>query len=94
MNIMKIILQVNMSCEDSGGAYLGFMRKEYQSDVTPFIGLEIEDSAWFGRKRVNSVVLNFEKNHYLVTLDDERLGTVEDHEKAKKKYKKRGWKPG
>ena len=88
MNIMKIILQVNMSCEDSGSAYLGFMRKEYQSDLTPFVGLEIEDSAWFGPKRVNSVVLNFEKNHFLLTLDDERLEKVEDHEKVKTKYKK------
>ena len=91
---MKIILQVNMSCEESGGAYLGFMRKEYQSEVTPFIGLEIEDSAWFGRKRVNSVVLNFDKNHNLVTLDDHRLEAVEDQEKIITKYKKQGWKPG
>ena len=33
MDIMKIILQVNISCEDSGSAYLGFMRKEYQSST-------------------------------------------------------------
>ena len=83
-----------MSCEESGGAYLGFMRKEYQSEVTPFIGLEIEDSAWFGRKRVNSVVLNFDENHYLLTLDDEKVGTEEDYEKVTTKYKKQGWKPG
>ena len=94
MKIMKLILQVSIFCEGSGSGYLGFMRKEYQSEVTPFIGLEIEDSAWFGPKRVNSAVLNFEKNSYLVTLADEKLEQAEDLEKVKKRYKKHGWKEG
>jgi len=91
---MKLLLQVNIFCEGSGGGYIGFVRKEYQSEVTPFIGLGIEDSAWFSPKRVNSVVLNLEKNYYLVTLEDKKLEKAEDLEKVKKKYKKHGWKEG
>lgn len=94
MKIMNLKLQVSIFCEGSSGGYLGFMRKEYQSEVTPFIGLEIEDSAWFGPKKVNSVVLNLEKNHFLVTLADEKLEKAEKLEKVMKKYKKHGWKEG
>ncbi|MFQ5771976.1 MAG: hypothetical protein ACE5HX_15685 [bacterium] len=90
---MKIILQISISCDGSGGGYLGFVRKEYQSEVTPFVGLEIENPAWFGPRRVNSVVLNLEENYYLVTLEDEKLEKAEEHEKVKKRYKKQGWKP-
>lgn len=94
MKIMKLILQVNFFCEGSGGGYLGFMRKEYQSEVTPLVGMEIEDSAWFGPRRVNSVVLNLEKNYCLVTLEDKKLEKTEDLQKARKKFKKQGWKEG
>jgi hypothetical protein len=94
MKIMKLILQVNIFCEGSGGGYLGFLRKECQSDVTPFIGMEIEDSAWFGPRRVNSVVLNLEKNYCLVTLEDKKLEKADDLEKVRKKFKKHGWKQG
>ena len=88
---MKLILQVSIFCEGSGGGYLGFMRKEYQSEVTPFIGMEIEDPAWFGPRRVNSVVLNLEKNYCLATLEDKKLEKAKDLEKVRKKFKKQGW---
>ena len=67
------------------------LRKEYDTDLVPVIGMEMEESVWEKPKKIKKINLNIGSNSYIVFIDDEfvtkkTIGKITDN------YKTKGWK--
>ncbi len=87
---MKIILDITIAVK---GAHVhSILRKEYDTELIPIPGIEIEDSAWKEPKKPVSISCNFDEGYYLLNFPSVQLNMDDECEKEGKMYRLHGWK--
>ena len=90
---MKIILDISIVLK--GQHVHSMLRKEYETDLLPIPGMEIEDSAWKEAKISTSITCNFDDGYYLLNFQSVQLNTEEECKQEEEMYHLHGWKkPG
>jgi hypothetical protein len=86
---MKIVLDFTVFYDRQ---VLGGFRKEFESDLVPVPGMDINDSAWHDERRIVNTTLIFSENEYYVTLESVKLSNPENFKQESEMYKNHGWK--
>ncbi len=71
--------------------HLSFVRKEYETRVLPFVGLEIEDTAWKKPRKVISVVVSYQSESIYIELEPYDINDSEYLDQEKEMFKGHGW---
>ncbi|MCF8241355.1 MAG: hypothetical protein K9J16_08200 [Melioribacteraceae bacterium] len=71
--------------------HLGFVRKEYETSILPYEGLEIEDSAWKDSKKVLSVVASYQNNYIYIALEPYDVQKSKHLNQVKEMFQAHGW---
>lgn len=86
---MKTIFDVALNAPDGVG---GTMRKTIEDlPFTPVIGMELEDAAWSGTRKIVRVVFSIDKLHCYVVIERYPLASEEEYEQHKLCFKASGW---
>ena len=75
--------------KSNGGVYIATLEKI--SDITPSVGMEIENPAFSTIKKVQLVSWNTVENHLVVHLDDEQTEDPTALERTKQAFMEEGW---
>ena len=90
----KIIMDVQILCGSEASAHgFGGVRKEWETDLVPVVGMEIEDPAWKEPRTIKHVTLNPAEGYYYVYA---RVDTQPNEARCKeweKMYVAHGWTP-
>jgi hypothetical protein len=90
---MKLIISVNILCGDTPGKkhLHALLHKEYDTELIPMVGMEIEDSAWNQSRAIRSVTINPDEDYYYVYAGDD-IGQDEIQcEQLEQTYQGHGW---
>lgn len=87
---MKVALDINIVIK--GKHLYTMLRKEYETELYPIPGIEIEDSAWKKAKVPTSITCNFDEGYYLLNFQSVELDTEENCKREEEMYKLHGWK--
>jgi len=71
--------------------HLGFARKEIESNLLPYVDLEIEDSAWKETRKVLSVTVNFQQNYVHVNIEGYDILNEKKYDDIKSMFEGHGW---
>lgn len=85
---MKLTMDVQISANK---VHLGFVRKEFKTNILPFVGLEIEDTAWKEPRKVLSVVMSLQSEYIYIALEQYDIHDEENFTKTKEMLKAHGW---
>lgn len=93
---MKLIVDLNILCDAPGNRHVyAMVRKEYDTDLVPMVGMELEDSAWKKSRPIRSVAINPAEGYYYIYAGDD---TGQDEGRCKQleqMYQTHGWtRPG
>lgn len=92
---MKLIISLMVMAKNSNrmGNYLvGIVHREWDTNLVPAVGMEIEDSAWKKPRVLNGVTINPEENYYLTWVNEDVADTEELANQHIKMYLSHGWK--
>lgn len=73
------------------GRHLGMLRRVYQSESIPPIGISIEDHAWKDVKKLNDVIFN-PGDHYCMLYVDDEIVKEEHYAELINAFKLHKWK--
>lgn len=68
------------------------LRKEIETALFPFPGVQIEDSAWKDPKVPTSIICSLEDGYYLLNFAAVELETEEQCNREVEMYRLHGWK--
>ena len=87
---MKIVMDIPLS----GGSHgICTMRKEIESNIVPFPGMYIEDSAWKEAELPVRITCSFGDNYYHVQFALKTLSSQQAWEQEINMYGGHSWKP-
>jgi hypothetical protein len=86
---MQIIVDVAILCDDPG--YYSNVGKEYETELVPMVGMELEDPAWEEARKIKSVIINPEDGYYYVNVGDDTCRDKIQCERLMKMYHSHGW---
>ena len=73
------------------GENLGFVRKEFETNILPYVGLEIEDNAWKQPRKIIGVVVSYQDNYIYVNLEDFDIKKADNLKSQKEMLKLHKW---
>ena len=85
---MKLTMDVNIV---ASGKHLGIARKEFETNLLPYEGLEIEDTAWKDPITILSVVISYQSEYIYVALEENNIIKEDKYETIKKMFIGHGW---
>lgn len=85
---MKLTMDVQLVAKNE---LYGFARKEFETNILPFVGLEIEDTAWKEPKKVLSVVVSYQNEYIYVGLEEYDIQNEKHLTQVKDMFKGHGW---
>lgn len=89
---MKVVMDITLYCNNPKNRHvLGVFRKEFESDIIPTAGAQIEDPVWHDPKAIQQLVLSYVDNCYYVNFGLEDLPKEDHYEMYQKMYKSHGW---
>ena len=93
---MKLIVHLDILCDEPGNKHVyALVRKEYDTDLVPMVGMQLEDSAWKEPRPIQSVVINPTEGYYGVYAGDDKGKDKGRCEKLEQMYHAHGWtRPG
>jgi hypothetical protein len=87
---MKVILDIAIVVK--GKQLYTMLRKQYDTELYPIPGIEIEDSAWKDPKVPTSIICNFDEGYYLLNFQSLELDAEESCKREEEMYRLHGWK--
>lgn len=88
---MKIILDINI-VNLKGNHVHTMLRKEYETNLLPMIGMGIEDTAWHDTIEITNITCNFNENYYHIQLPCIKLENKDDCQREEDMMKLHSWK--
>jgi len=89
---MKLIVDVYVFDKTPQNSYVfGTMRREFETDLVPMLGMEIEDVAWKEPRAITSVVINPSEGYYYIFAGEEAGVGEEQCQRLVEMYKAHGW---
>ena len=90
---MKLIVDLNIICDAPGTRthLYAIVRKEFQSDLIPMVGMEFEDPAWKDPRSIKSILINPTEGYYLLRVGNDTLSDKVECEQLKQMYHSHGW---
>jgi len=90
---MKLIMSVNILYGDALGKRRvhALLHKEYDTELIPMVGMEIEDPAWNQSRAIRSVTINPDEDYYYVYAGDDIGRDEVECEQLEQRYHGHGW---
>ena len=90
---MTLIIDLSILCDTPGNRYVyTTVRKEFETNLVPMVGMDIADYAWKKSRQIQSVTINPSEGCYYVYVGDE-VGKDEGRcEQLVEMYRSQGWK--
>lgn len=89
---MKLIVDVYIHDKTPNNSHVfGAMRREFETDLVPMVGMEIEDVAWKESRAITSVVINPSEGYYYVFAGEEVGVGEEQCQCLVEMYESHGW---
>ena len=93
---MQIIYDFSIICSDGNRGHVhAMLRKTYESNLIPSVGMQFEDRAWTERRKPLTITCNFDEGYYHLQFDAVELLDRGHCEQEEIMYRSHGWrKPG
>jgi hypothetical protein len=89
---MRLIIHLGILCDAPRNKHVyTTVSKEYETDLVPMVGMEIEDPAWKKSRRIKSVTINPSEGYYYVYTGDDKDKDDARCEQLKQMYLSHGW---
>ena len=89
---VKVMIFLNVLCTAPGdSSVFGVVRKEWDTDLVPMPGIEIEDSAWKNPRRIERVTMNPQDGYYDIWAGDDEADTRERAHQKVQMYQAHDW---
>lgn len=90
---MKLIMHLNIIDKTPGNTHVHTtVSKEYETDLVPMVGMEIEDSGFKKAREIRAITINPSEGYYFVYVGEDEQSNRERCESAKDMYVGHGWK--
>lgn len=70
---------------------IGTAFKEFETDIQPFLELSLQDDAWEGTRKINSMVANINTDKIYIDLENYYIHNNEDFKSVRKNFISNGW---
>lgn len=89
---MKIIVDLSILYEEGGREHLYVhVGKVYETELVPMIGMKLIDLVWKEARDIQSVIIDLDKNYYLLNIGDDTCKDKIECEQLKQIYHSHGW---
>jgi succinyl-CoA synthetase beta subunit len=87
---VQIIVDLHIICDSKSYVYTT-VRKTFNTDLVPMVGMDIEDSAWEDPREIKRVSMNPTEGYYFLYVGDDRGQNEEDCKQLAEMYRAHGW---
>ncbi|MBK8944059.1 MAG: hypothetical protein IPM32_02205 [Ignavibacteriae bacterium] len=70
---------------------IGTARKDFETDIQPFLELVLQDDAWEGTRKIKSIIANFNIDRIILELEEYYVHNNEDYNSVRKNFISNGW---
>jgi hypothetical protein len=89
---MKFIVDLSIVCDAPGNRYVyAIVRKEFETDLVPMVGMKFEDSEWKDSRDIRAVAINPAEGYYLLYVGEDARADKDQCEQLKRVYHAAGW---